>query len=76
MPKFLLSLDEVDRVKRTNRIKTYAELEEKTGVHRNTWRRALTERKPSEAVLQALAALGARGNKILVLEHEPLEAAA
>ena len=68
MPKFLISLDELDRVKRMNNLQTIRDLEEKTNVSRNTWGRAIKTRKPSEAVLQALAALGARPSHILVVE--------
>lgn len=64
---FLLSLDEIDRVKRANKLRTLVDLEDATGVTRKTWRDALNTREPKPAVLQALAQLGARPNKILVL---------
>ena len=64
---FLLSLDEIDRVKRANRLPTFVDLERVTGVTRKTWREAVSSREPRPAVLQALAKLGARPNKILVL---------
>ena len=76
MSKFLISLDELDRVKRLNGLHTIRDLEERTGVSRNTWGRAIKERKPSEAVLQALASLGARPGHILILENAPAMAVA
>lgn len=68
---FLLSLDEIDRVKRMNHLQTYVDLEEATGVTRKTWREAIVSRKPQATVLQALAELGARANRILI--DEPIE---
>lgn len=69
MTEFLLSLDEVEWVKRRNRINNgIAGLSEKTDVTRNTWSRALKTRKPTPAVLDALATLGARPDRILVAD--------
>jgi hypothetical protein len=68
MGKFLLSLDEIDRVKRRNSIHTLVDLEKVTKVTRKTWREALSSRAPKPAVLDALADLGARPDKILVLD--------
>ncbi|CAB0542838.1 transcriptional regulator [Corynebacterium diphtheriae] len=73
---FLLSLDEIDRVKRANKLRTLVDLEDVTGVTRKTWRDALNTREPKPAVLQALAQLGARPNKILVLADIPVAVAA
>lgn len=72
---FLLSLDEIDRVKRANKINSLVELENATGVTRKTWREAINTREPRPAVLQALAALGARPNRILVTETGAFAAA-
>lgn len=66
---YLLSLDELDRVKRANKIKSYEELEKRTGITRKTWSKAFRTREPQITVLQALSELGARPNKILVQEE-------
>ena len=63
---FLLSLDEIDRVKRLHHITSNAGLAEKTGLSRKTWTVATNSRKPSTAVLAALAELGANPSKVLV----------
>ncbi|MGP5206463.1 XRE family transcriptional regulator [Corynebacterium casei] len=78
MAQFLISLDEIDRVKRANHIGTTVELAKRTDIARSTWARALATRKPTPDVLEALANLGARPTKILVLEDPaatPLAAA-
>ena len=72
----LLSLDEIDRVKRLNHITTDVALERKTGITRKTWRRAMNDRKPTSAILDALEELGARPSKILVSERQALVGAA
>ena len=41
MTQFLISLDEVERVKRANRIGSTVELAQRTGLSRSTWGRAL-----------------------------------
>lgn len=74
MTSFLISLDEVERVKRAHGITNIVELAARTGVSRNTWSKALRERKPTPQVLEALAQLGARATRILV--DEQLESAA
>ncbi|MER0074401.1 XRE family transcriptional regulator [Corynebacterium sp. KPL3739] len=66
---FLLSLDELDRVKRAHKLSSLVDLERETGVTRKTWRDAIKTREPKPAVLQALAALGARPNRILVVDE-------
>lgn len=71
---FLLSLDEIDRIKRINRITGVVDLAEITGVNRKTWSEALKYRTPTPKVLQALATLGARPDRILI--YEPQDAAA
>lgn len=68
MAQFLISLDEVERVKRLNRIGSTVELAQRTNVSRSTWGRALSARTPKPDVLQALAALGARPDRILVAD--------
>lgn len=72
---FLLSLDEIDRVKRLNNISSNTGLEDKTGVTRKTWHKALTTRRPTPDVLNALAGLGARANRILVAADEEMAVA-
>lgn len=72
---FLISLDELERVKRINRLRTAVDLAECTGVSRNTWNKAIKDRKPTPQVLQALAELGAAPDRILVkLTEEELAA--
>lgn len=66
---FLLSLDEIDRVKRVHHLSSLVDLERETGVTRKTWRDALKGREPKPVVLQALAQLGARPNRILVTDE-------
>lgn len=74
---FLLSLDEIDRVKRAHGIASTAELERVTGVTRKTWAKALRTREPTPSILCALASLGARPTRVLVLdEATPAVAAA
>lgn len=68
MTQFLISLDEVERVKRLNGIRYTSELPAKTGISRSTWTRVLGSRKPSSDVLDALAGLGARPNRILIAD--------
>lgn len=65
---FLLSLDEIDRVKRLHHITSTAGLAEKTGLSRKTWTTAIGTRRPTGAVLDELARLGARPTHILVAE--------
>lgn len=71
---FLISLDEVDRVKRLHNLRTAVDLAAKTDVSRNTWNKALKERKPTPAVLDALGMLGARPERILVYEPQDIAA--
>lgn len=63
---FLLSLDEIDRVKRLNHATSNTALEELTGVTRKTWGAAISTRRPTPQVLDALAQLGADPSRILV----------
>jgi len=65
---YLLNLNEVDRVKRMHQIASNTALAEKTQISRKTWSSALNTRKPTITVLDALADLGARPDKILVLD--------
>lgn len=69
MSQFLISLDEVERVKRINRIGSTVELAERTQVSRATWSRTLKSREPTPAILSALARLGARASHVLVAEN-------
>lgn len=68
MTQFLISLDEVERVKRLNGIRYTSELSERTGISRSTWTRVLGSRKPSSDVLDALAGLGARASRVLIAD--------
>lgn len=52
MPKVLISLDEVDRVRRINHITSNAELADKIGVHRNTLRKYLKSRELDNEVIK------------------------
>lgn len=65
---FLISLDELDRVKRANGLQTIVDLSEATAISRPTWTRAIKTRRPTPDILNALAELGARPNKVLVLD--------
>lgn len=68
MTSFLLSLDEIERVKRMHGLHTTVDIAAKTGVSRNTWSKALSTRKPTPQVLEALALLGARASRVLISE--------
>ena len=72
---FLISLDELDRVKRINHLATAVDLANHTGLSRNTWNSAIKNRRPTPQVLNALAELGAAPDRILV-KHDPEELAA
>lgn len=77
MTKALLSLDEIDRVKRINGIRSTTGLAECTGPSRNTWTTALKTRRPTPDILDALLGLGARPSKVLVsADDEMLQTAA
>ena len=77
MSSLLLSLDEIDRVKRLNGISTTVGFEEKTGITRKTWSKAINTRRPSVPVMEALYELGARPSRLLVgVEITPASAAA
>ncbi len=66
----LLSLDEIDRVKKINGIRTTRGLAEASGVSRNTWTTAIRDRRPTDAVIQGLMRIGANPAKILVAAEE------
>ena len=70
MSNYLLSLDEIDRVKRLHHITSNTGLEDKTGVTRKTWSAAINTRQPTIKVLEALAQLGADPARILVRADE------
>ena len=77
MKHFLISLDEVERVKRIHNIKSTVELAKRTEIARSTWTRALSTRKPTPDVLDALANLGAKPSRVLICEDlSELEAVA
>lgn len=67
MPKVLISLDEVDRVRRLNHINSNAELADKIGVHRNTLSKYLKSRELDNEIINGLVRLGAKASKILVV---------
>lgn len=71
----LLNLNEIDRVKRLNNITSNTLLAERTDLSRKTWSTATTSRKPTMAVLNALAALGANPARLLVIENDAAIAA-
>lgn len=77
MASFLISLDELDRVKRAHGLRSTADLARHTGMSRATWTRAVNQRRPTPDILCALASLGARPTRVLVLdEATPAVAAA
>ena len=76
MSHFLISLDELDRVKRINGLRNVSDIARKTGMGRNTWHRVVNTRKPTPDVLNALAELGARPHRILILADDLIEVAA
>lgn len=65
---FVISLDELERVKRLHGLANATEIAERTHISRNTWNKAIKTRRPTPRVLNALAALGARPDRILVLD--------
>jgi hypothetical protein len=69
---FLLSLDEVERVKRAHRISSVTRLAEVTELTRKTWSTALRDRRPTPQVLDALARLGARPDRILISDESSM----
>lgn len=76
MPKVLISLDEVDRVRRLNHIASNAELADKIGIHRNTLSKYLKTRELDNEVINGLVRLGAKASKILVVENAEATTAA
>lgn len=77
MPKVLVSLDEIDRVMRLNKVRTREQFAELLDVHRNTLRVYLRDRKIDDHFINKLVELGARPNKLLVLaDLQTTEAAA
>ncbi|WP_311342554.1 XRE family transcriptional regulator [Corynebacterium riegelii] len=70
MSNYLLSLDEIDRVKRLHHIASNTGLEQKTGVTRKTWSTAINTRQPTMKILDALAQLGADPSRVLVRAEE------
>lgn len=73
MTTLLISLDEVDRVKRINGIRSTTDLAKRTGLSRNTWTTALKTRIPREGVLQELHNLGGRPDRLLVAVEPVVE---
>lgn len=67
MGQILISLDEVDRVRRNLNLLHVTDLADKTGLSRSTWTRALKHRRPTPEILQALIDLGARADQLLVV---------
>lgn len=62
---FLLNIAEVERVKRQHHIASTTGLADRTGLTRKTWGVALATRRPTHQILDALAGLGARPDKVL-----------
>lgn len=73
MRMFLLSLDEIERVKRLRNIRGITGLADASGMDRKTWSKAIRDRRPTPQVLDALATLGARPDRVLIAE-EPISA--
>ena len=71
MRMFLLSLDEIERVKRLRNIHGITGLADASGMDRKTWSKAIRDRRPTPQVLDALATLGARPDRVLIAE-EPI----
>lgn len=71
MTQFLISLDELERVKAMRGIKSTSELAELMQMGRSTVTRAVKERRPTPDVLNALAKLGANPARILVAVDAP-----
>ncbi|QBJ98513.1 XRE family transcriptional regulator [Rhodococcus sp. ABRD24] len=68
MRVFLLSLDEIERVKRAKGIQGITGLAEASGMNRKTWSTAMRDRRPTPQVLDALARLGARPDRVLIAD--------
>lgn len=68
MTGFLISLDEVDAVRKKHDLPSTVQLADRTNIARNTWAKALKTRRPTPVVLDALAQLGARADRILVAD--------
>ena len=71
---FLLSLDEMERVKSVNGLTSYVSMEQRTRVSERTWRTAFKTRRPTPAVLDALGELGARPDKLIIWSEDPAHA--
>lgn len=62
----LLSLDEIDRVKRMNRVESWTAMEDLTHITRKTWAKTASTRRASWDVMEALVKIGARPDRLLV----------
>lgn len=62
----LLSLDEIDRVKRMNRVDSWTAMEDLTGITRKTWAKTASTRRASWDVMDELVKIGARPERLLV----------
>lgn len=62
----LLSLDEIDRVKRLNHVTSWTAMEELTDITRKTWAKTASTRRASWDVMEALVKIGARPERLLV----------
>lgn len=76
MTSYMISLDELDRVKRVHGISSVVQLSEATRISRNTWSSALKSRRPTPQILDALAQLGARPSKVLVAAEPTAQSSA
>ncbi|ORJ99833.1 hypothetical protein A6F58_00545 [Prescottella equi] len=52
-----------------NRIPTIVALVDATGIDRKTWSTAMKGRRPTPTILDALARLGARPDRILIVDE-------
>jgi|LSQX01.1.fsa_nt_gb hypothetical protein len=68
MTKYLLNLNEVERVKRAHNIDSITALAKLTKVSRATWSRVLNTQRYTHDTLEALANLGARPGHILITD--------
>lgn len=73
---FVLSLDEIARVAGHTGLPLARDLADRTGITRKTWSTALRTRRATPDILDALADLGARADRVLVLDDATAAAVA
>lgn len=69
MKTMLISLDEVDRLKRAHGVTTIRELADIMPISRRTLSVALRDRRATSTVLNAFAAIGADPERILIIDE-------